>query len=43
MRIANSKDICIVGNEGSFDIVEKGYAWDKPVDDALRKLQFLNI
>ena len=27
----NSKDICIVGNEGSFDIVEKGYAWDKPV------------
>ena len=27
----NSKDICIVGNEGSFDIVQKGYAWDKPV------------
>ena len=27
----NSKEICIVGNEGRFDIVEKGYAWDKPV------------
>ena len=27
----NSKDMCIVGNEGTYDIVEKGYAWDKPV------------
>lgn len=27
----NSKDICIVGNEGGFDIIEEGYAWDKPV------------
>ena len=27
----NSNDICIVGNEGRFDIVEQGYAWDKPV------------
>ncbi|MDA9673450.1 hypothetical protein N9U01_03460, partial [Paracoccaceae bacterium] len=28
---SNSQDICIVGNEGGFDIIEKGYAWDEPV------------